>query len=185
VKLLLHACCAPCSTWSIEALRSEHDVTCFFYNPNIQPKEEYDLRLRDARRYCSDVGIDLMEGAYDIDEWEAKTEGHEDDPEGSGRCRICYAMRLMETARQAAAGGYDSFTTTLTISPHKDANTINTLGEEVSSRTGVPFIKLDLKKKDGFRKSISMSREHDLHRQDFCGCVYSKRSRPGRIGQKV
>ncbi len=178
-RLLLHTCCAPCSTWSIEALRNEYDITCFFYNPNIQPREEYDMRLSDERRYCSRVGVDLVEGEYEIEEWESEIRGHENDPEGGERCRICYGMRLLETGGRAAKGGFDAFTTTLTISPHKDASVINSLGEDIAVRIGIPFVSLDLKKRDGFKKSIEMSHEHDLHRQDFCGCVYSRRSHPG------
>ena len=177
-RLLLHTCCAPCSTWSIEALRSEYDVTCLFYNPNIQPREEYDIRLSDARRYCSHVDVDLREGEYEIGKWASEIRGHEDDPEGGERCRICYGMRLLETGMQAAKGGFDAFTTTLTISPHKNANAINSSGEEIAERTGIPFVSLDLKKRDGFKKSIEMSHEHNLHRQDFCGCVYSRRDHP-------
>ena len=178
-RLLLHTCCAPCSTWSVEALRSEYDVTCFFYNPNIQPEEEYLMRLSDERRFCSHIGVDLLEGGYDVEKWESEIRGHEDDPEGGERCRICYRMRLLETGRRATKGGFDAFTTTLTISPHKNASVINLVGEEIAERTGIPFVPLDLKKRDGFKKSIEMSREHDLHRQDFCGCVYSRRDHPG------
>jgi predicted adenine nucleotide alpha hydrolase (AANH) superfamily ATPase len=178
-RLLLHICCAPCSTWSIKALKGEYDIACFFYNPNIQPKEEYDLRLSDARRHCSEVRVDLLEGSYDLDEWKVEIEGHEEDPEGGERCEICYAMRLLETARKAAASGFDAFTTTLTISPHKKAETINSVGVDVSRRSRIPFISLDLKKQNGFRKSVDLSRERDLHRQDFCGCVYSRRDHPG------
>jgi predicted adenine nucleotide alpha hydrolase (AANH) superfamily ATPase len=184
-RLLLHTCCAPCSTWSIETLKGRYEVTSLFYNPNIQPREEYDLRLSEAMRYCSHVGVDLLEGTYDVHEWERAVSGHEDDPEGGERCGICFSMRLKETARLAAVGGYDAFTTTLTISPHKDAKTVNSAGEDISRRSGVPFIPLDLKKRNGFRKSVEMSREHELHRQDFCGCVYSRRSRSGLDTQKV
>lgn len=171
----MHACCAPCSTWSIETLRKEYDLTCYFYNPNIQPKEEYEKRLAEAKRYCSAVGVDLVEGEYDVDNWEREIIGHENDPEGGERCSICYRLRLEETAKRAAGKEFDIFSTTLTISPHKDAVVINSLGEDVARAAGVPFLSIDLKKRDGFKRSIELSHQHDLYRQDFCGCRFSRR----------
>ncbi|MFQ5909132.1 MAG: epoxyqueuosine reductase QueH [Thermoplasmata archaeon] len=175
MRLLLHACCAPCSTWSIETLRKEYELTCFFHNPNIQPREEYEARLSDTKRYCSAVGITLVEGEYEIEKWNLETRGHEDDPEGGERCGICYRIRLEGTGARAAEGGFDAFSTTLTTSPHKDAGVINRIGEEIGGKVGVPFLSLNLKKQDGFKKSVEMSRQHNLYRQEYCGCVYSQR----------
>ncbi|MFQ6107838.1 MAG: epoxyqueuosine reductase QueH [Thermoplasmata archaeon] len=177
MRLLLHTCCAPCSTWSIEILRKEYDITCFFYNPNIQPREEYDARVAEARRFSSIAGVGLIEGEYSVEEWESRVKGHEDDPEGGQRCRICYRLRLEETSWRAGDEGFDVFSTTLTISPHKDSGVINDIGEKVGRAIGVPFLPLDLKKGDGFRKSVEMSRQHNLYRQDYCGCVYSRLQR--------
>jgi predicted adenine nucleotide alpha hydrolase (AANH) superfamily ATPase len=156
-------------------LRKEYDLTCYFYNPNIQPRDEYEKRLAEARRYCSAVCMDLVEGEYDVDIWELETIGRENDPEGGERCRICYRLRLEKTAKQAAEKGFDIFSTTLTISPHKDAVVINSLGEDVARAEGVPFLSIDLKKRDGFKRSIELSHQHGLYRQDFCGCKFSRR----------
>lgn len=175
VRLLLHTCCAPCSTWAIELLRREHDVTCLFYNPNIEPPEEYDRRLAEAERYCESAGISIVEGDYDVAAWRESVLGFEDDPEGGQRCDICFRLRLEETARQAKGQGFDAFTTTLTISPHKDADRINEIGQYISKAVGINFLSFNLKKNDGFKKSVEMSRQHGLHRQDYCGCVYSRR----------
>lgn len=175
MRLLLHTCCGPCSTWSIEKLRKEYDLTCYFFNPNIHPKEEYEKRLAGTKRYCLAVCVDLVEGEYTVDEWELKTKGHENDPEGGERCWICYRIRLEETAKHAIEMGFDIFSTTLTVSPHKDAGVINSIGEAVAQDVGVPFLSIDLKKQDGFKKSIELSHQHSLYRQDFCGCKFSRR----------
>lgn len=172
----MHTCCGPCSTWSIELLRKEYDLTCYFFNPNIHPKEEYEKRLAETKRYCSAVCVDLVEGKYDVDIWELKTLGHENDPEGGERCRICYRLRLEETAKRAAEMGFDIFSTTLTISPHKDAAVINSIGENVARAVGVPFLSADLKKQNGFKKSVELSQQYGLYRQDFCGCRFSRRN---------
>lgn len=135
------------------------------------------MRLSDARRYSSLVGVNLIEGEYDIDKWKSEIRGHENDPEGGERCRICHRMRLEETGRRAAKDEFDFFSTTLTISPHKDAGVINSLGDEIARKVGVSFLSMNLKKGDGFKKSVEMSCQHDLYRQDFCGCVYSRREK--------
>ena len=174
-RLLLHVCCAPDATYGVEYFRKEHDVTLFFYNPNIEPNEEYGRRLAEAARYCEGAGICVLEGDYDVTNWRDSVSGYEDSPEGGERCGICFRLRLEETARRAKGQGFDAFTTTLTISPHKDANLINEIGQGISEAVGIRFLPLNLKKEDGFQKSVEMSRHHGLHRQDYCGCVYSRR----------
>ncbi|MFQ5884417.1 MAG: epoxyqueuosine reductase QueH [Thermoplasmata archaeon] len=173
--LLLHVCCAPCSTHVIEKLRQYYDLTCYFYGPNIHPEEEYRRRAKEARDYCAGQGIAFMEGEYDVSSWLEAVKGHEEDEEGGDRCRICYRFRLQRTADMAKSEGYERFTTTLTISPHKDADVINEIGEEIRSECGVGFLSENFKKKHGYQISVQMSKEHGLYRQDFCGCVFSRR----------
>lgn len=182
-KMLLHVCCAPCSTHVIQRLRESYDVTGFFYNPNIHPRDEYERRLDTASVYAKKIGLDLLEGEYNVEKWMTATKGLEDEPEGGARCAICYRLRLEETAKRARAGGYDYFATTLTISPRKKAEVINPLGMEMAARYGVNFHTEDFKKKDGFKRSVEMSREHGLYRQDYCGCIYSKNNKKKKEGQ--
>ena len=172
---LLHVCCAPCATHSIQALGQSHAVTAFFYNPNIQPAGEYRLRTREMRDLGDWWGLPVHEGAYDVEAWFQATRGLEAAPEGGARCLICYRIRLETTARQAVALGIPAFTTTLTISPHKRADAIFPIGREVAEAHGLRFIEMDFKKKDGFKESCRLSREEGLYRQDYCGCVYSRR----------
>ncbi len=176
-KMLLHICCAPCSTHVIKTLKGDYDLTGFFYNPNIQPLEEYIRRLETARGYAEELGLELVEGRYDITRWLEATAGYENEPEGGARCPICYRIRLEETAKLAGSEGYDYFATTLTISPHKRADIINPIGVEMAVKYGVKFFEGDFKKKDGFKHSVDMSKEHRLYRQDYCGCIYSQLER--------
>jgi predicted adenine nucleotide alpha hydrolase (AANH) superfamily ATPase len=177
MKLLLHICCAPCSTEAIERLCQEHDVTGFFFNPNIHPTEEYEARLRELEKFSKVRGFEFYRGQQGSGRWFEKTRGFEKAPEGGERCRICYAIRLEETARLAAKRGFDAFTTTLSISPHKDAKIINEIGMAVEKRFGVKFLMADFKKKNGFKKSVELSKAHGLSRQDYCGCVYSQKDK--------
>ena len=173
--LLLHACCAPCTTSPVERLRGEYDVTAYFYNPNIHPREEYDRRLDETRRYCEEISIPLVVGPCDVENWDKLTAGLEDEPEGGERCTVCIGMRLEQTARYAAANGFDRICTVLTVSPHKNADLVARLGEQAASRELVLFLPRDFKKKDGFRRSLELSRQHHLYRQHYCGCRYSIR----------
>ncbi|HLB05816.1 MAG TPA: epoxyqueuosine reductase QueH [Thermodesulfobacteriota bacterium] len=175
--LLLHTCCAPCSTYVLELLREVFDLTLYFYDPNIHPREEYEARRDEMRRYAERLLIPFTEGPYDVDRWFEVTKGHESGSEGSERCFICYEMRLSKAARFARDNGFEYFGTVLSISPHKKAEKINEIGLQLAGEYGIKYLKADFKKRDGFKRSIALSKEHGLYRQDYCGCVYSKKSR--------
>jgi predicted adenine nucleotide alpha hydrolase (AANH) superfamily ATPase len=171
-RVLLHICCGICSSWAIEKLKLDgFQVSGFFYNPNIQPKEEYDRRLAVAHNVANFHGIELLTGAYEQDKWQQQIKGLEDEPEGGKRCEACFKLRLEETFRKARELAIENFTTTLTISPHKNFESIKFAGESISAMSFLPY---NFKKEDGFKKSMSFSREHDLYRQDYCGCLFSK-----------
>ncbi len=172
-KLLLHACCAPCATSVIERLKEKYDVELFFYNPNIHPKREYAIRLDEIKRLCNYHKINLAIGDYDVDRWFRMTKVFKSEPEGGKRCTVCYAMRMFETAKLAKEKGFDYFTTTLSVSPLKDYRRIKRIGEQLSLKFGVKFEDTDFKKKDGFKRSVELSKEFGFYRQDYCGCVYS------------
>lgn len=182
-SVLLHSCCGPCSTAVIERLLEDYSITVFFYNPNITEAEEYALRL-DAQktviekfnggdRFIIDR-IGLVEGAYRPELFLCGVRGLEDEPEGGDRCSVCFRMRLEETARRAKCGGYDFFTTTLTVSPHKNYPLISQIGREIADSYGIGFLDMDFKKKAGFQRSIELSREFGLYRQNYCGCRFSR-----------
>jgi predicted adenine nucleotide alpha hydrolase (AANH) superfamily ATPase len=173
MRLLLHICCAPCSTEVTRRLASDYEITGFFYNPNIHPREEYGVRLTEHERFSKEIGINYIEGDYDPETWFERTRGFENEPEGGKRCQACFALRLEETAKLAEEKGFDVFTTTLTLSPHKNARLINSIGKRIGQDYGVRFLFADFKKKDGFKHSLDLSREHNLRRQNYCGCVYS------------
>ena len=177
-KLLLHACCAPCSSWCLEYLSPHFDITLFYYNPNIDDEEEYHRRAEEARRLIREMPsprpVPFLEGTYDPDSWHRLVKGHEADPEGGERCGICFEERLRKSAETAAALGFDCFTTTLTISPLKDADRLNSIGEAEGAAAGVAFLPSDFKKKNGYLRSTELSREYGLYRQDYCGCSFSK-----------
>lgn len=175
-RLLLHTCCAPCSTHCVAELVGKYDVVMYFYNPNVHPYGEYVKRLENAQKVGAEMGVDVEEGEYDADGWLEQISGFEEEPEGGKRCLICFSMRLQETARHAKEKGFDCFTTTLTISPHKDSAVVNRIGEDLAQRFGVEWVHSDFKKKDGFRKSTEMSKEMGLYRQRYCGCFYSVKS---------
>jgi predicted adenine nucleotide alpha hydrolase (AANH) superfamily ATPase len=174
-RLLLHSCCGPCSTAVLERLCRHFDVTLHYYNPNIQPAKEYQKRLETQREVCRRLGITVVEEPYDDGEFMAAAAGLEDEPEGGRRCTECFRLRLQKTAEAARAGGYDYFTTTLTVSPHKNAPLINELGQRAADEWGVPFLPSDFKKREGYKRSIALSAEYGLYRQDYCGCLFSKR----------
>ena len=175
-RILLHACCAPCASGTIDRLKNDgYEVTLFFYDPNILPVSEYKRRLNEARKLSEIYKISFIEGEYKNLLWDKLTERFKNEPELGKRCTICYQMRLAETAQRAKELGFDYFTTTLTISPHKDSERIKNLGGSIGKRFGVNFLYYDFKKKDGFLKSVQNSREYGFYRQDFCGCIYSRR----------
>lgn len=179
-RLLVHICCAPDAAYIVGLLKETYDAAAFFYNPNIHPGEEYELRLADARRVARELDVPLLEGAYDEARWRTLTEKFKDEPEKGRRCDICYAIRLEQTAVAAAAGGYDSFTTVMSLSPWKKAGVLNRIGRMLGRRHGLSFLEADFKKKDGFRKSVALSRGMNLYRQDYCGCIYSLAAARGR-----
>lgn len=174
MKLLLHICCAPDATHPIQILNDDYELGAFFYNPNIHPREEYVKRLEDMRVLAKKWDIVLYEGEYDKDRWLLLTEEYKEEPEGGKRCEICYRMRLEETAKKAREEGYDLFGAVLTTSPHKDARKINEIGRGIGEKYGIPFLESDFKKKDGFKKSVELSKGLGLYRQNYCGCIYSR-----------
>jgi predicted adenine nucleotide alpha hydrolase (AANH) superfamily ATPase len=174
-KLLVHACCGPCATQVIELLSRDYRVTAFFYNPNIQPEEEYLNRLSALETFCRIKDIELISGRYDNHEWLGLVAGLEDQPEGGKRCEVCLAMRLKKTALVAVEHDFKAFSTTLSISPHKDAQVINSIGRETGKQHNIIFLQGDFKKDNGYRKSCELSRQYGLYRQKYCGCLFSKR----------
>ena len=177
-RLLLQSCCGPCSSYVLEALTPFFRVTVLYYNPNIQPRAEYDLRLENQRKIIAALptpsAVDILECDYDGEKYDAAVKGLESEPEGGARCTVCFRLRLEETAKRAKELGYDWFCTTLTVSPHKDAERLNQIGRALGERYGVPFLPSDFKKREGYKRSIQLSKEFDLYRQDYCGCLYSK-----------
>lgn len=177
--LLLHACCAPCSSYCLEYLSQYFSITVLFYNPNISPEAEYNKRVDEIRRLIDELPVknkvSLIEGRYLPTEFYNSVKGLEDEPEGGKRCHVCYELRLREAAITAKELGFDYFTTTLSISPLKDAEKLNEIGKRLSDEYGVAYLYSDFKKKNGYKRSIELSREYKLYRQNFCGCVFSKR----------
>ena len=186
--LLLHACCAPCSSYVLEYLSKYFDITLFFYNPNIYPEEEFRFREDELRRLIGEMplpsGVNIISGRYDPSEFFDIARGYEELPEGDERCRRCYALRLEESARAAKEGGFDYFCTTLSISPYKNAEWLNTIGKEMSEKYGVGYLFSDFKKKNGYKRSCQLSEQYSLYRQDYCGCVFSKREAEKRRKEK-
>lgn len=172
-KILLHVCCAPCSTHAISALLAEYEITLFFYNPNIEPKEEYSRRLCEAKKYAEIAKTRLIIGEYDNSDWHNCIKGYENENENSIRCRKCYEFRLNKTAKTAKENDFSIFATTLTISPHKDHNEINKAGNSAALKYGIGCLKTNFKKNNGFLNSIIHSKKHNLYRQNYCGCRYS------------
>lgn len=178
-RLLLHSCCAPCSSYVIEYLSEYLPITVFYFNPNISEEAEYRHRAAEEQRLISEMPtrfpVDFLEGEYKPGDFLSAVRGFELEPEGGARCRVCFSLRLSRTAAEAAARGFDYFTTTLTISPLKDAALINELGRETAKRYQVEWLPCDFKKKDGYKRSIELSAQYGLYRQNYCGCVFSKR----------
>ncbi len=180
-KLLLHVCCAPCSSYALEYLNKYFDITVFYYNPNISTEEEYNKRLNEEKRfvvsYPFEKEIKVINGEYDNLKFEETIKGLEEEKEGGPRCMKCYRLRLEESAKYAKENNFDYFTTTLTISPYKNSKALNEIGHELSQIYGVNYLYSDFKKKNGYKRSIELSREYDLYRQDYCGCKYSVRNK--------
>jgi epoxyqueuosine reductase len=174
-KLLLHSCCAPCSTSVIERLKEEsYEITCYYYNPNIHPLEEYQKRWQEMKNWCQKVGIFLIEANYEKDKWFDLTKGLEKEPERGKRCTVCYEMRMEHAANYAQKNGFDIFTTVLSVSPHKDAWQINQIGKQLEQKYKIPYLTADFKKQNGFLRSLELSKKYKLFRQTYCGCEYSK-----------
>ena len=179
--LLLHACCAPCSSTVLERLGNFFNISILYYNPNITNKDEYEKRLEEIRKFTSSFDtkypIEVISGRYEPKEFFDIARGLENEPERGKRCYKCYELRLRETAKIAKEKGFDYFTTTLSLSPYKDAKWINEIGEELEKELEVKFLYSDFKKKNGYKRSIELSNEFNLYRQDYCGCVYSVRDK--------
>lgn len=178
-SLLLHSCCAPCSSYTIEYLSDYFKISVLYYNPNISPYEEYEKRKAEQIRLIQSMPVknevSFADCDYDCNEFFKIAKGYEDCREGGERCFRCYEQRLRRTAQEAQKGGYDYFCTTLSISPLKNAQKINEIGERLSEEYGVLWLPSDFKKREGYKRSIELSKEYNLYRQNFCGCVYSRR----------
>lgn len=178
-SLLIHSCCAPCSSYVLEYLSEYFKITVFYYNPNIYPESEYTKRIAEQQKLIRDMEfrypVSFLAGKYDKEKFYEMAAGMEDLKEGGARCMKCYELRLSEAAGQAAAGGFDYFTTTLSISPMKNAQKLNEIGLRVGEEYGVKYLVSDFKKKNGYKRSIELSKEYGLYRQDYCGCEFSMR----------
>ncbi len=183
--LLLHSCCAPCSSYCLEYLQQHFEITVFYYNPNIAPETEYRHRVEEQQRLirqlCTEGNVHFQEGPYDPEHFYEIAKGLEEVPEGGERCFRCFELRLREAAKAARAAGAEYFTTTLTISPLKNAQKLNEIGLRIAEETGtVQWLVSDFKKKNGYRRSVELSEEYGLYRQNYCGCVFSKREAQAR-----
>ncbi len=180
-KLFLHSCCAPCSSYVLEYLSQYFEITVFYYNPNIFPKQEYQKRVAEQKRLIEEMEtihpVKFQAGRYEPQEFFSAVKGLEKIPEGGERCFACYELRMREAAKLAKKGGYDYFTTTLSISPLKNAKKINEIGEKLEREYGICHLPSDFKKKNGYQRSIVLSGIFGLYRQDYCGCVYSQEER--------
>ena len=180
-RLLLHSCCAPCSSYVLEYLSRYFEITVFYYNPNIYPPEEFGKRVEEQKRLIAQLPaehpISFLDGPYEPERFYEMARGLEQVPEGGERCFKCYRLRLTETAEMARAGKYDYFTTTLSISPLKNAEKLNEIGGQLAKDYGVDYLYSDFKKRNGYKRSTELSREYGLYRQDYCGCVFSMRER--------
>ena len=178
-RLFLHSCCAPCSSYCLSYLSEYFEITDYYYNPNIYPPEEYQKRVEEQKRLIEEMPfrhpVHFMEGEYQPEEFFEMARGLEEVPEGGERCFRCYEMRMRKAAFLAKEGGYDYFTTTLSISPLKNAQKINEIGERLAEEYQVRHLPSDFKKKEGYKKSIALSKQYGLYRQDYCGCVFSKK----------
>ncbi len=179
--LLLHSCCAPCSSYVLEYLSNYFKITVFYYNPNISPKDEYEKRKDEQKKFISKFKskypISFIEGDYDNDKYEDIIKGLEEECEGGSRCFKCYNLRLDKTAHLARLKNFDYFGTTLSVSPYKNAQKLNEIGKKLQDKYNIKYLFSDFKKKNGYKRSIELSKEYNLYRQDYCGCIYSKINR--------
>ena len=178
-KLLLHTCCAPCSSAVLERLGNIFEITILYYNPNITDENEYNKRLNEVKNFIKQFKtkykISIIDGRYDINDFLDISKGLEDEPERGKRCYKCYNLRLEETAKVAEKEGFPYFTTTLSLSPYKNSNWINEIGEDLNNKYNSTYLYSDFKKKNGYKRSIELSSEYNLYRQNYCGCIYSKK----------
>lgn len=179
--LLLQSCCAPCSSYVLERLTPYFHITIFYYNPNIEPKEEYEKRKEEEKQFITKLKspnrLDMIDCDYDNEIFHDVVTGLENELEGGARCFRCYDLRLRATAKKAKELGYDYFATTLTVSPYKNAMKLNEIGKDLEKEYGVSYLPSDFKKKNGYLRSIELSKEYGLYRQDYCGCIYSKKNK--------
>lgn len=186
--LFLHSCCAPCSSYCLEYLSEYFRITVFYYNPNIYPEEEYYKRVEEQKRFIERLPakhpISFVEGRYDKERFYEMAKGLEDVKEGGERCFLCYELRLRESAEMARQMGMDYFTTTLSISPLKNAAKLNEIGDRLAAEYGVKYLNSDFKKKNGYKRSVELSEEYGMYRQYYCGCVFSKKQRDEEIAAK-
>ena len=176
-SVLLHSCCGPCSSAVIERLREFFDVTVIYYNPNVEPQEEYEKRKNVQIGLLNELGIPYMDVPYDNEVFHEITKGLENEPEGGARCHVCYGLRLKYTAKLAKEKEFDYFCTTLTVSPYKNSEVINKIGESIGNEMGIKYLLSDFKKREGYKRSIELSKQYNLYRQDYCGCLYAKGDR--------
>ena len=174
-KLLLHVCCAPCSSGVIEDLLKEFDVTVYFYNPNIDTKEEYEKRAQEVHKYMGLLNINYVIQPYEPKKYYKAIKGFENEPEGGARCVECFRLRLEKTFKYAKKHKFDIVSTTLSVSPYKNVNILNSLGYDFADKYNIAYLDRDFKKNDGYLKSINNSKKYNLYRQDYCGCKYSKK----------
>jgi len=177
-RLLLHSCCGPCSTAVISRLTEYFDITVIYYNPNIEPQEEYEKRKKEQIKFLTEYKsinkVDFMDCDYSNEDFRKIVVGLENEPEGGVRCHACYRLRLEKTAQLASKNNYDYFCTTLTVSPYKNAQIINPIGESLAKEYNLKYLLSDFKKEEGYKKSIELAKEYDLYRQNYCGCLFSK-----------
>jgi len=174
-KLLLHTCCGPCSTAVLEALTPDYDLTLYFYNPNLDSAEEYTKRLTAQQTAAAHAAVELIAEPYDPNPFTDRTAGLESTPEGGARCTHCFTLRLEQTAKFAKTHGFDRFTTTLSVSPHKNADLLNQIGTNLAAQHGIPYLPVDFKQKNGYHRSVAIAKDLKLYRQPYCGCQYSRR----------
>lgn len=184
-KLLLHACCAPCSSYVLEYLSKYFEITIYYYNPNIYPETEYQRRMNELKKFISNYKsinkINLIEEDYDTNDYYKAVKGYEKLGERSERCYKCYEFRMRNACKYAKENNFDYFTTTLSISPYKNSNWINEIGENLEKEYDIKYLYADFKKKNGYKRSLELSKEYGLYRQDYCGCVYSKQERENNL----
>lgn len=185
-KLLLHACCAPCSSYVLEYLNKYFDITLYFYNPNIYPYSEFEFRAEELKRLVSEMKLDvkIVVEEYDNESFEEVAKAYGDLPEGLTRCINCYKLRLEKSVKYAKENGFDFVTTTLSISPHKNAAKLNEIGGELAEKYGTQYLYSDFKKKNGYKRSCELSVEYNLYRQNYCGCKYSKMYNEKKMGEQ-